>query len=84
MNGPIAAPLQAHRWFGVVLVVLSAVAVGIATLQPAPEMADRAARTPVSCLVCGELGGIDVVLNLLLFAIRRRARLLNFRTQRIF
>lgn len=85
MNGPTAPPLQAPRWFGVVLVVLSAVAAGIATLQPAPEMADRVARIPASCLVCGELGGTDVVLNLLLFApFAVGLALLNIRTLRVF
>jgi hypothetical protein len=78
-------PLQAPRWLGLLLVVVSGVAIGLATLQPAPEMAERVARTPVTCLVCGELGGTDVVLNLLLFApFAVGLALLNVRTRRIF
>ena len=37
------------------------------TLQSHPEMADRAAQSPVWCLVCGAAGMRDVLLNLLLF-----------------
>ena len=37
------------------------------TLTPHPEQAPLAALTPWTCLVCGELGAADVVLNVLLF-----------------
>jgi len=38
------------------------------TLYPTPSAAPIAANTPLLCLVCGENGGTDVILNLLLFA----------------
>ncbi|MFZ5624516.1 MAG: VanZ family protein [Gemmatimonadota bacterium] len=38
-----------------------------ATLWPAPENRDLAAETPLFCLVCGSLGLMDVVLNVVLF-----------------
>jgi hypothetical protein len=37
------------------------------TLYPSPRQARSAALTPLYCLVCGESGGADVFLNLLLF-----------------
>jgi hypothetical protein len=37
------------------------------TLSPNPQQAEVADLTPLLCLVCGEAGGTDVVLNLLLF-----------------
>ncbi|HET9293078.1 MAG TPA: VanZ family protein [Gemmatimonadales bacterium] len=37
------------------------------TLIPHPEEAARSAATPITCLVCGELGTVDVFLNVLLF-----------------
>jgi hypothetical protein len=40
----------------------------LTTLRTAPSQADRAAETAWSCLVCGEAGATDVLLNLLLFA----------------
>jgi hypothetical protein len=41
--------------------------IGLATLVPYPEQAELSRSTPLGCLVCGELGGVDVVLNLALF-----------------
>ncbi len=41
--------------------------IGLATLIPHPEQAALSRSTPLGCLVCGELGGVDVVLNLALF-----------------
>lgn len=41
--------------------------IGVATLIPYPEQAALSRSTPLGCLVCGELGGVDVVLNLALF-----------------
>lgn len=41
--------------------------IGLATLVPYPEQAELSRSTPLGCLICGELGGIDVVLNLALF-----------------
>lgn len=42
--------------------------IGLATLIPYPEQAELSRSTPLGCLVCGELGGVDVLLNLALFA----------------
>ena len=39
-----------------------------ATLYPTPSAAVVAKETPLLCLICGENGGTDVILNLLLFA----------------
>lgn len=41
--------------------------VALLTLRSAPEQAARVAETPWTCLVCGDAGATDVVLNLLLF-----------------
>ncbi len=41
--------------------------IGLATLVPYPEQAELSRSTPLGCLVCGELGGVDVLLNLALF-----------------
>lgn len=45
----------------------TALAIGVATLVPRPDQAGPVARTPPWCVVCGELGMVDVVLNILLF-----------------
>ena len=39
----------------------------VLTLVPLPRQTLQGQATPVTCLVCGEYGGIDVVLNVLLF-----------------
>ncbi len=43
------------------------VAILALTLRPNPQAAAAALQTPLLCLVCGERGGTDVILNLLLF-----------------
>ena len=43
------------------------VAILIATLHPLWDQVGNGAETPLWCLVCGDLGGVDVLLNLLLF-----------------
>lgn len=48
--------------WGAVAAVVAAIVV--ATLRPAPP---PAIPLPVYCLVCGELGGVDVILNVILF-----------------
>jgi VanZ like family len=69
MNQPTGPIGQARaRWWGAALTVVGVLGIAMATLVPTPEMADRVAELPVTCLVCGELGGTDVALNLLLFA----------------
>jgi hypothetical protein len=45
----------------------SAVAIAGLTLLADPGAAAAAARTSLLCLVCGDRGGVDVVLNLILF-----------------
>lgn len=48
---------------GIVVAVLGALAVGFATLTPS----DQPPTADSFCLVCGDLGGVDVLLNVLLF-----------------
>ena len=55
------------RWLGVLLAVLGSAAIFGLTLFPNPEQAVFSVRTPLLCLVCGDHGGADVILNLLLF-----------------
>jgi hypothetical protein len=43
------------------------IAIAILTLQPDPRAVTAAARTPLTCLICGDRGSVDVVLNILLF-----------------
>ena len=50
------------------LAVLGLLAILVLTLFPDPRRAPVADSTPLLCLVCGDSGGADVVLNLLLFA----------------
>ncbi len=61
-------PLPPARLLGAVLAVCGAAAILRLTLIPEPGQVAFAALTPFSCLVCGEHGGADVLLNLLLFA----------------
>jgi hypothetical protein len=48
----------AALWWLVILAV---------TLMPLPSQAPRSALTPITCLVCGEAGTVDVLLNVCLF-----------------
>lgn len=52
---------------GLILTALGWIAVIALTLYPSPQQADTAANTSIWCLVCGELGMVDVTLNILLF-----------------
>jgi hypothetical protein len=61
------SPQPTHR-FGLLLAVVGAAAILGLTLFPHPDQASYSALTPLSCLVCGDTGGADVFLNLLLFA----------------
>ena len=45
--------------------LVSAIAIAVATLRPGTPGATP--RFPVTCLVCGEAGGADVVRNVVLF-----------------
>lgn len=59
--------MPAARRLGTVLAILGLLAILALTLYPNPRQARVAAETPLLCLVCGESGGADVALNLLLF-----------------
>ena len=56
-----------QRRLGYRLATVGLVFIGLLTLFPHPSEVARVAATPVTCLVCGDLGGVDVVLNILLF-----------------
>jgi len=53
---------------GVIGISLALLFIGLMTLEPTPELTEMAARTAPWCLVCGDLGTIDVIMNVLLFA----------------
>jgi hypothetical protein len=55
------------RSFGALLAGAGLLAILVLTLVPNPRQAHASELTPLLCLVCGETGGADVVLNLLLF-----------------
>jgi VanZ like protein len=55
------------RRVGATLAVTGLAVILAATLLPNPHQAAASAATPLLCLVCGEGGGTDVFLNLLLF-----------------
>ena len=59
----MTSPHYAGRW----LAAISAAAIAVVTLRPLPEQAELVAKYPFWCLGCGELGAVDVLLNLLLF-----------------
>ena len=63
----VASPPLVRR-SGVLLAGAGAAAIVGLTLLPIPAQAPFSAQTPLLCLVCGDYGGADVVLNLLLFA----------------
>jgi hypothetical protein len=56
-----------ERRFWAVIAVAGLLAILGLTLYPTPHGAESARLTPLLCLVCGENGGTDVILNLLLF-----------------
>lgn len=67
---PIRAPVLTagtQRLLGWALAGTGLLAILGLTLYPSPKQAGSAALTPLYCLVCGESGGADVFLNLLLF-----------------
>jgi hypothetical protein len=49
------------------LAAASLLVIGALTLLPTPEEVERAASTPVYCVLCGDLGSVDFFLNILLF-----------------
>ncbi|HTC25392.1 MAG TPA: VanZ family protein [Gemmatimonadales bacterium] len=59
----IAAP--ARR--GALIAVLGLGFIAAMTLTPAPHNVERVALTPLWCLRCGDLAGMDIILNVILF-----------------
>jgi VanZ like protein len=59
--------LNSQRRVAVGLLALTLMAMAIMTLYPVPDDVARVERTSFWCLICGELGVVDVLLNLLLF-----------------
>lgn len=55
------------RRFGRLVALAGLLFVAGTTLIPLPRQSAAAAATPLGCLVCGDYGGVDVVLNVLLF-----------------
>ncbi len=55
------------RRAGYLLAAAGLLFIGVMTLIPAPEQEALVQQTSVWCLVCGELGLVDVLLNVLLF-----------------
>ena len=49
------------------LTAAALLAIGALTLRSAPSQILDAQKTPLDCLVCGDVGGADVLLNLALF-----------------
>ena len=52
---------------GQLIALSGAVLIASMTLVPHPELTKESARTPLSCLLCGDYGIVDVFLNILLF-----------------
>jgi hypothetical protein len=59
--------MPTKRRLGAALASVGLLAILVLTLYPNPRQAGVADYTPLMCLVCGESGGADVALNLLLF-----------------
>jgi VanZ like family len=55
------------RRLGAALAIIGLLAILVLTLYPSPRQTWVSEHTPLLCLVCGESGGADVALNLLLF-----------------
>ena len=71
--------------FGLALAITGAVAAGIATLMPYPAESERVDVIPPTCIVCGEMGGTDVAVNLLLLApLATGLALMGVRTGQVF
>lgn len=56
-----------QRAFAVSCVVAGGCAIALATLIPLPDQATASAETALFCFPCGEIGAVDVVVNILLF-----------------
>lgn len=55
------------RRLGYRIATVALLLIGLLTLFPSPSQVALVAATPVTCLVCGDLGGVDVFLNVFLF-----------------
>lgn len=53
--------------FGYRMALAGVAFIALMTLMPDPNGAGEAAATPLYCVVCGSLGGVDVLLNVSLF-----------------
>ncbi|HEU4699653.1 MAG TPA: VanZ family protein [Gemmatimonadales bacterium] len=60
-------PGPRRRLAGRALVVLCLLAIAAATLTPEPELAGAVSSTPPWCLLCGDTGLVDALLNVVLF-----------------
>jgi hypothetical protein len=60
-------PPKGRRVAAVALAIAGFLFIARATLTPSPDPNGLAQVTPLWCIVCGELGGADIVANLLLF-----------------
>jgi hypothetical protein len=56
-----------HRRFGRLLTFADLLLIAAATLMPLPRQVAAARATHLWCLICGDHGGVDVVLNTILF-----------------
>lgn len=65
----IATPIPLRwRFAPVALTIGWLLAIGALTLRPDPDAVEAVGRSPWWCLVCGEAGTADLLLNLVLFA----------------
>ena len=58
---------RSQNSFGYRMTIAGVAFIALMTLIPDPGGAGEAAATPLYCVVCGSLGGVDVLLNVLLF-----------------
>jgi hypothetical protein len=52
---------------GTLIALLGLAFIGAMTLTPQPQNIERVAQTPLWCLRCGDLAGMDIILNVILF-----------------
>lgn len=64
---PSHPPNRSGQRPGVVIALAALAIVLTATLWPTPEAALAASSTPPTCLLCGERGAVDAILNVALF-----------------
>ena len=56
-----------QRKAGLILAITGWLCILLVTLYPIPGQADVSANTSIWCLVCGDLGMVDITLNVILF-----------------